>query len=94
MSCDFNLKSENINIARVGENFFSEDDLIDKLPKNLNSKDSTDLVNELIENWALNQLLIKNAEINLSDSEKNDIKKMIYMNITTKTLKTSYFMKI
>ena len=76
MSCDFNLKSENINIARVGENFFSEDDLIDKLPKNLNSKDSTDLVNELIENWALNQLLIKNAEINLSDSEKNDIKKI------------------
>ncbi|MEC8601628.1 MAG: hypothetical protein VXX96_00315 [Bacteroidota bacterium] len=76
MSCDFNLKSENINIARVGENFFSEDDLINKLPKNLNSKDSTDLVNELIENWALNQLLIKNAEINLSDSEKNDIKKI------------------
>ena len=76
MSCDFNLKSENINIARVGENFFSEDDLIDKLPRNLNLKDSTDLVNELIENWALNQLLIKNAEINLSDSEKNNIKKI------------------
>ena len=45
MSCDFNLKSENINIARVGENFFSEDDLIDKLPKNLNLKYSTDLLN-------------------------------------------------
>ena len=76
MSCDFNLKSENINIARVGENFLSEDDLIYKLPKNLNLKDSTNLVNELIENWALNQLLLKNAEINLSDSEKNDLKKI------------------
>lgn len=76
ISCDFNLKSENINIARVGEKFFSEEDLIDRLPKNLNLKDSTDLVNELIENWALNQLLIKNAEINLSDSEKNKLKKI------------------
>ena len=76
ISCDFNLKSENINIARVGEKFFSEEDLIDRLPKNLNLNDSTDLVNELIENWALNQLLIKNAEINLSDSEKNKLKKI------------------
>ncbi len=76
ISCDFNLKSENINIARVGEKFFSEEDLIDRLPKNLNLRDSTDLVNELIENWALNQLLIKNAEINLSDSEKNKLKKI------------------
>jgi hypothetical protein len=76
MSCDFDLKSKNINIARAGEKFFSEEDIINKLPKNLNLKDSTDIVNELIKNWALNQLLIKNAEINLSDSEKNKIKKI------------------
>ena len=93
MSCDFNLKSENINIARVGENFFSEDDLIDKLPKNLNLKDSTDLLNELIENWALNQLLIKNAEINLSDSEKNNIKK-ISENYYNDLLVSSYKNKV
>lgn len=75
ISCNLNVESEKNVIAKVGENFFTYDDLIEKIPKNIQRLDSTLIVNSIIEKWALNELLINNAEINLSEFEKNRIKK-------------------
>ncbi len=75
ISCNLNVESEKNVIAKVGENFFTYDDLIEKIPKNIQRLDSTLIVNSIIEKWALNELLINNAEINLSEFEKKRIKK-------------------
>ena len=75
ISCNLNVESEKNVIAKVGEKFFTYDDLIEKIPNNIQRLDSTLIVNSIIEKWALNELLINNAEINLSEFEKNRIKK-------------------
>jgi len=75
ISCNLNVESEKNIIAKVGEKFFTYDDLIEKIPNNIQRLDSTLIVNSIIEKWALNELLINNAEINLSEFEKNRIKK-------------------
>ena len=76
LSCDFNTELNDNIIARVGDKTLSKKDLIDKLPKNINSDDSIIISNKIINNWALNELLIDNAEINLSSEEVEKIEKI------------------
>lgn len=75
-SCDFNYESNDNIVARAGEKTLTNEELIEKLPKIINSEDSLIISNKIIKNWALNQLLIKNAEINLSSEEVEKIKKI------------------
>lgn len=76
LSCDFNYESNDNIVARVGEKTMTNEELIEKLPKIINSEDSLIISNKIINNWALNQLLIKNAEINLSSEEVEKIEKI------------------
>ena len=76
LSCDFNYESNDNIVARAGENTLTNEELIEKLPKIINSEDSLIISNKIINDWALNQLLIKNAEINLSSEEVEKIKKI------------------
>ena len=76
LSCDFNYESNDNIVARAGEKTLTNEELIEKLPKIINSEDSLIISNKIIKNWALNQLLIKNAEINLSSEEVEKIKKI------------------
>jgi hypothetical protein len=75
-SCDFNYESNDNIVARAGEKTLTNEELIEKLPKIINSEDSLIISNKIINNWALNQLLIKNAEINLSSEEVEKIEKI------------------
>ena len=75
-SCDFNYESNDNIVARAGEKTMTNKELIEKLPKIINSEDSLIISNKIIKNWALNQLLIKNAEINLSSEEVEKIEKI------------------
>lgn len=75
-SCDFNYESNDNIVARAGEKTMTNEELIEKLPKIINSEDSLIISNKIINDWALNQLLIKNAEINLSSEEVEKIKKI------------------
>lgn len=75
-SCDFNYESNDNIVARAGEKTLTNEELIEKLPKIINSEDSLIISNKIIKNWALNQLLIKNAEINLSSEEVEKIEKI------------------
>ena len=76
LSCDFNYESNDNIVARAGEKTMTNKELIEKLPKIINSEDSLIISNKIINNWALNQLLIKNAEINLSSKEVEKIEKI------------------
>ena len=76
LSCDFNYESNDNIVARAGEKTMTNEELIEKLPKIINSEDSLIISNKIINDWALNQLLIKNAEINLSSEEVEKIKKI------------------
>ena len=75
-SCDFNYESNDNIVARAGEKTLTNEELIKKLPKIINSEDSLIISNKIINDWALNQLLIKNAEINLSSEEVEKIEKI------------------
>ena len=70
-SCDFNYESNDNIVARAGEKTLTNEELIEKLPKIINSEDSLIISNKIINDWALNQLLIKNAEIKSKVNPRN-----------------------
>ena len=75
LSCNLNNELDKNTIAKVGDKILTFEELLEKIPNNIERLDSTLVVNEIINNWALNELLIKNAEMNLSELEKNRLKK-------------------
>ena len=68
LSCDFNYESNDNIVARAGEKTLTNEELIEKLPKIINSEDSLIISNKIINDWALNQLLIKNAVFKHKDA--------------------------
>ena len=75
LSCNLNNELDKNIIAKVGDKTLTFEELLEKIPNNIERLDSTVVVNEIINNWALNELLIKNAQMNLSELEKNRLKK-------------------
>ena len=73
ISCDFNKKSDNNYIARVGEEFLNYSYLNDQIPKNISIEDSVELANKIISEWATSKLLLQNAQNNLNDNEKESM---------------------
>jgi hypothetical protein len=75
----FSCKTEKSNdtdtgkkaIARVFEKNLYAEDVKEILPKNTSPKDSAIFVNGFIQQWITNELLLHQAESNLSDEEKN-----------------------
>ena len=90
LSCNLNNELDKNIIAKVGDKTLTFEELLEKIPNNIERLDSTVVVNEIINNWALNELLIKNAEMNLSELEKNRLKKNsneYYNNLLVSTYK-------
>ena len=73
ISCDFNKKSDDNYVARVGEEFLNYSYLNDQIPENISIEDSVDLANKIISEWATSKLLLQNAQNNLNDNEKESI---------------------
>ena len=71
ISCSNNIKNNDGYIARVGDEFLSLNEIEKLVPNNLDEQDSIQIVNNIIEDWAISKLLIQNAKVNLSDSEKS-----------------------
>ena len=64
-------QNERINaIARVYDSFLYEKDITKVFPDNLSKEDSILFRNSFINSWAIDQLLLQKAEINIED--KND----------------------
>ena len=90
LSCNLNNELDKNIIAKVGDKTLTIAELLEKIPNNIERLDSTVVVNEIINNWALNELLIKNAEMNLSELVKNRLKKNsneYYNNLLVNTYK-------
>ena len=73
-SCSFfgrELLPEEAILARVNESYLFESDMIIEIPKELPAEDSLVWVRNYIHNWVRDQLLIKQAEENLTNEQKN-----------------------
>ncbi|MEH6535502.1 MAG: peptidyl-prolyl cis-trans isomerase [Psychroserpens sp.] len=77
-SCDFFKKSDDrIPVARVGERYLYQEDIIDIVVEGTPKDDSTQIVNTFINRWATQQLLLDGAERNLSEQKQEDFNKMV-----------------
>jgi hypothetical protein len=63
-------------VARVYDSYLYVKDLNGKLPANVSRADSSGLIKEYIDTWVRQQLLIKQAEKNLSDEDKDFTKQL------------------
>ncbi len=75
-ACSSNKKNEEHAVARVYNSFLYVKDLQGVIPSNVSGKDSIILVNEYIDGWIKQQLLINQAEKNLQDDQKDFTKQL------------------
>lgn len=77
-SCDFyTAKSTEDAIARVNDNYLYKDDIKDLVGEGVSSADSLILVNNYINRWATQQLLIDGAELNLNTTKQDNFNKLV-----------------
>lgn len=60
-------------VARVNDTYLYKSDINTIIPKNTSAKDSLILVENYIKEWALQQLLLQKAELNLAKDERFEI---------------------
>ncbi|MFD2824337.1 peptidyl-prolyl cis-trans isomerase [Lacinutrix iliipiscaria] len=78
MSCDFfKEQEERTPIARVNESYLYEEDIEDLMTQELSIEDSTILVNNYINSWATQQLLVQGAMLNLSEEKQNEFNRLV-----------------
>jgi hypothetical protein len=78
MSCDyFKQETELVPVARVNDNYLYEQDIRDLVSENTSPADSTIIVNNFINRWATQQLLIDQAKINLSQQKLENFDKLV-----------------
>jgi len=78
VSCDFFTKKESENpIARVNNSYVYEDDIKELITKETSPEDSTLIVNNYINRWATQQLLIDGAELNIPIEKQQEFNKLV-----------------
>jgi hypothetical protein len=77
-SCDFFKKTENGNpIARVNDTYLYQEDIKGLIYDGITKEDSTLRVNNYINKWATQQLLINGAQINLTEEKQTEFKRLV-----------------
>ena len=56
-------------VARVNDRYLLEEDIVEKFPSNLSAEDSILFRKNFIEQWAMKELLLEKAKLNVSDQE-------------------------
>ena len=69
--------AENPAVARVGNVFLYADDINKLLPEDFTPQDSAALVTNYINNWAIKQLLLTKAEINLPEEQLQEFEDLV-----------------
>lgn len=78
LSCEFfKLKNEEEAVARVNEVFLYKDDIKDLVPEGASKADSTLIVNQYINRWAAQILLMDGALVNLNETKQEDFNKLV-----------------
>ena len=75
-SCNFVSENELQNIARYGESYLSVNDL-ESMLADVDEADSISKVNQIINNWAIEKILIERAELNLNEIKLNKIESLV-----------------
>jgi len=73
----FNEKSDGTPIARVNDAYLYIEDLGDVLANGVSESDSIILVNNYINRWAAQELLMDGAAINLNETKLKDFEKLV-----------------
>ncbi|AUC82009.1 peptidylprolyl isomerase [Lacinutrix sp. Bg11-31] len=77
-SCEYFKQAESQDaIARVNETYLYKQDIKNALPENYTKQDSTVIVNNFINNWATEQLLVQGATLNLDENTQNEFNGLI-----------------
>jgi hypothetical protein len=77
-SCDYIKRSdERIPVARVHESYLYQDDIEDLVFDGISKKDSTLIVQNFINHWATQQLLVDGALLNLSEEKQEAFNKLV-----------------
>ena len=77
-SCDFIKTSDDrIPVARVNENYLYKDDIIGLVANGTSKQDSTLLIQNFINKWATQELLVDGAKLNLSEEKQNAFDKLV-----------------
>jgi len=78
LSCDYLKKTEESDaIARVNDTYLYKSDIKDLITEGISKEDSTVRVNNFINHWATQQLLINGAEINLSEDKQEEFNDLV-----------------
>lgn len=78
ISCDyFRAPKKPKAIARVGESYLFQDDIVDLVPKGTSKKDSIAIVKSFINTWATQKLLFEAAERNIGTDKVAEFKSLI-----------------
>ena len=77
-SCDNYFKNQsNIDVARVEDEYLTQFEIESIFENSTNSADSTMVLNNYINNWAANKLLIQRALVNLPEENQNRIQDLV-----------------
>lgn len=77
VSCDARTDRKADAVARVHNEFLSESELVGVVPAGTSKKDSALMVKRFIENWATRQLMLRNADVNLSNDRKAELDALV-----------------
>ena len=78
ISCDyFRAPKKPKAIARVGESYLFQDDIVDLVPKGTSKKDSIAIVKAFIDRWATQKLLFEAAERNIGKDKISEFSALI-----------------
>ncbi|WP_411894367.1 peptidyl-prolyl cis-trans isomerase [Winogradskyella sp. A2] len=78
VSCEFFKKTnEEDAIARVNEVYLYKDDIRDLVPEGTSDEDSTFIVNQFINRWASQLLLMDGALLNLNETKQQTYTKLV-----------------
>ena len=77
-SCDyFKAPRKPKAIARVGESYLFESDIVSLVPKGTSKKDSISIIKSFIERWATQKILFEAAEKNIGKDKVDEYNVLI-----------------
>lgn len=78
VSCSY-FKTEPVEeaVAKVGDNYLLKSDIKKILNSNISREDSLIVVNNYIQSWAQQQILLEKAKINLSEDKQSEFEDLI-----------------
>ena len=78
LSCNyFNKEVEDDPIARVNDNYLYKEDVVDLIPEGTSKEDSLLRINNYVNHWATQQLLIDGAKLNLKEEQQTQFNTLV-----------------